>query len=136
MRHRGLSRTLPRLPSSGQTRTPALSIQLRARRLPMRLLPLLGEYGLGLGGHRAPTCREPGREISWGSSVKCVWQGLQGKQTRVFTGCFPAWPLHSGPCSSRPKAFYLFILPGEIPKVLEDSDFDLSCDILQETWEI
>lgn len=32
--------------------------------------------------------------------------------------------------------FYLFILPEEIPKVLEDSDSDLSCDILQETWEI
>lgn len=54
-----------------------------------------------------PPAGNQGRRLftSWGSSVKCVWQGLQGKQTLAFTGCFSAWPFHSGPCYSRPRAF-------------------------------
>lgn len=120
MRHRGLSGTLPRPPSSRTDPNSCLQRSAEpasSTRLPMRLLLLLGELGWAGRQHSAHLqgTREGDFSLA-GVQESSVWQGLQGKQTQAFTGCFSAWPFHSGPCNPRSRTITLF-LHGEIPEV-------------------
>lgn len=106
----------------GQTRTLASSALPPAPRLPMRLLPLLGELGWAGRLHRAHLrgTRESAFSLAGVQVSSVSGKVSKGKQTQALTGCFSARPFHSRPCNPQLKTI-TFFLPGEIPKVPEVS---------------
>lgn len=136
VRHRGQSETLRCLPSSRTDPHSSLERSAASSGASNETPPASRWVGLGWEAAPRPPAGNQGKRFltSWGSSVKCVWQGLQrktdaGSHRMFFCSAFPLSTL-------QPTAqdYYLFS-SWRNPESPRSLSFDLSSDQPQETWE-